>query len=90
MCTEIKMEIIMVVESKAKLSEGESLKFKGSKSEGSLQETDVYEYSIINASGVEVGLAVHKHITDQKTLTSVNTFVQKDSDGKVINEERWV
>lgn len=71
------------------LNDGEELKAKGSRSKGSLAETDIYSYEIVDSSGNVVGTAEHTHHTAIKGFKVTQTFTQRDADGNTIVEERW-
>ena len=72
-----------------KLNPGDSLKETAHHTKGSLAETDIYEYSIINQAGEITGTVVHTDHTSIKGFNRTHTVVQKDSSGNVIVNESW-
>lgn len=77
------------MENRVKLQPGEKLKHESSRTRGSMGQTDVYTYSVVNADGVVVGKVVH---TDEITLNGLNnrqSIRQTDLAGNVVIEEHW-
>ncbi|WP_216597486.1 hypothetical protein [Marinagarivorans algicola] len=77
------------VKKRAVLNDGEEIKGKGSRSKGSLAETDIYSYEIVSSAGEVVGTAEYTHHTAIKGFGVTQTFTQKDISGKMIVDERW-
>ena len=77
------------MESKLRLSTGETLKSTGHRSKGPLAETDIYSYAIVNEAGEEVGSVEHTDHTSINGLRRSQHVIQKDSAGNVLIEERW-
>lgn len=79
----------MNMETRVKLNAGESLRQISHRSKGPLAETDMYEYEIINASGIAVGTAIYTDHTKINGLKRQQSLVQRDASGNVVHEERW-
>lgn len=77
------------MENRLKLSNGESLRQISHRSKGPLAETDIYEYEIIDDSGIVVGTATYTDHTTINGLKRQQSLVQLDASGNTINEERW-
>lgn len=71
------------------LRDGEMVKPKGSRTKGSLAETDIYSYELVDANGRVTGTAEYTYHTAIKGFKVTQTLVQKDSTGKVLVDERW-
>ncbi|TDF37413.1 hypothetical protein EYS14_14780 [Alteromonadaceae bacterium M269] len=74
---------------KLKLSPGEELRLEKSKSIGTMGQTDVYTYSIVNNTGEIVGSVVHTDEIKLNGLKRAQSLVQKDLSGAVIIDEHW-
>lgn len=77
------------METRIRLSPGETLKPTGHRSKGPLEETDIYSYAIINEDGIEIGSIEHTDHTLINGLKRSQRVVQKDSAGNVVVEARW-
>ena len=77
------------IEKKLNLKQGEVLKRTGHSMKGSLQETDVYTYDIVDENGVKVGSVEHTHHTAIKGFKVTQTVIQKTVDGEIVINERW-
>lgn len=77
------------MESKLKLNAGDTLKQIGHKMKGSMQETDIWTYEILNRDGEVVGSVVHTDHTAIKGFRRTQTVEQKDSSGNVIVSTSW-
>lgn len=74
---------------KIKLNPGEELKFERSRSKGSMGQTDIDYYIVVNELGEEVGTVVYEDHTSLKGLKRVQKVIQRDNDGKIIVQESW-
>ena len=74
---------------KIKLNPGEELKLKSSRSKGSMAQTDINSYSIINSSGDVVGSVVHEDHTSLNGFKRTQHVTQKYANGKVVVELSW-
>lgn len=72
-----------------KLQKGEELKLESSRSKGTMGQTDINTYSIVNEKGEVVGKVVHTDHTALNGLKRTQTVVQEDSSGNTIVDERW-
>jgi len=79
----------MVMESKLKLNEGETLNLKNHRMKGSLQETDIWSYDILNKNGETVGTVVHTDHTAIKGFLRTQSVEQRDISGKVMVYLSW-
>ncbi len=77
------------MKTKIKLNSGEELKLENSRSKGTLAETDIYNYSIVDKTGKVVGLVEYTDHTSIKGFNRTQHVVQKDSSGKVKVETSW-
>ena len=77
------------MESKIKLNSGEELRREKSRSKGSMAQTDIDTYSIINSAGEIVGSVVHEDHTSLNGFKRTQHVTQKDKDGKIIVQESW-
>jgi len=74
---------------KIKLNEGEELKLETSRSKGSMAETDIYNYSVINQKGDLVGSVEHTDHTSLNGFKRTQHVIQKDKAGNIIVELSW-
>lgn len=72
-----------------KLNPGESLVQESHRSKGTLAETDIWTYSIIDSKGNKVGTVVHTDHTSIKGLSRTQTVEQRDSVGKLVVDVTW-
>ncbi|WP_394222681.1 hypothetical protein [Alteromonas gracilis] len=78
-----------IIKNKLTLKQGEVLKLIDHRMKGSLQETDVYNYDIVDESGLKVGSVEYTHHTAIKGFKVTQTMTQKTLDGEIVNNERW-
>lgn len=74
---------------KVKLYPGETLKRESSSTKGTLGQTDIDTYSVINDQGEVIGSVVHTNTTAINGFKQTQTLVQKDTSGKVIVNIQW-
>ncbi|MBF6651035.1 hypothetical protein [Methylobacter sp. BlB1] len=74
---------------KLKLNSGETLKQESHRSKGTMAETDIWTYSILDSNGNKVGSVVHTDHTSIKGFNRTQSVEQRDSDGKVIVDVSW-
>ncbi|WP_429037171.1 hypothetical protein [Aeromonas veronii] len=77
------------MENRVKLQLGETLKRESSRTKGSMGETDIVTYSVLDADGAVIGKVVH---TDEITINGLNnrqSIRQTDLAGNVVVEEHW-
>jgi len=77
------------MESKLKFNEGDTLKQTNHRMKGSMQETDIWTYDILNKNGETVGTIIHTDHTAIKGFGRTQTVEQKDISGKVIVDISW-
>ena len=78
------------METRIKLRDGETLKLIKSESKGSMAETDVYTYSILDELGQAVGSVVHTDSTSIKApFRRTQSVIQRDAAGAKIVQEDW-
>lgn len=75
--------------SKIQLNSGEKLKLKSSRRKGTMAETDIYCYSIINYAGDIIGSVEHIDHTSLNGFNRTQHVTQKDISGKIIVELSW-
>jgi hypothetical protein len=74
---------------KIKLNLGEELKHESHRSKGSMAQTDITTYSVINEQGEIVGSVVHEDHTSLNGFSRTQHVTQKDKNGKTIIQESW-
>lgn len=79
----------MSISEKLTLGPGESLRRDGSRSKGFMGETDITNYSSLDASGNVVGTVEHSEHTAVKGFRVTNSVTQTDSQGKVVVSKNW-
>lgn len=77
------------MKSKIKLNPGETLKRESSRSKGSMAQTDIDTYFIVNEVGEVVGTVVHEDHTSINGFKRTQSVTQKDKDGNIIVQESW-
>lgn len=71
------------------LKEGDVLVEVGHRMKGTLQETDIYTYDVLNASGEKVGSVIHTDHTAIRGFTRTQSLEQRNSEGKLIVDTSW-
>lgn len=77
------------MKSKIKLNPGETLKHESSRSKGSMAQTDIDSYSIVNEAGDIVGTVVHEDHTSLNGFKRTQSVTQKDKNGNIVVQESW-
>ncbi|TWO63636.1 hypothetical protein FN976_28455 [Caenimonas sedimenti] len=77
------------LEDKVQLQDGERLELVTHRSKGTLSETDIFEYAVVNAAGVKVGSVVHTDHTAIKGFQRTQTVEQRDAQGKMVVDAVW-
>ena len=77
------------MQTKLKLNPGEKLKLENSRMKGTLSETDIDQYSIINQAGDVVGSVEHTNHTSIKGSRRTQHVTQKDQAGNIVVELSW-
>lgn len=77
------------METRLCLNPGKTLKSAGRRNKGSLAETDIYFYTIVNESGTEVGSVEHTDHTSINGRKRSQHVIQRDIAGRTIVDERW-
>ena len=79
----------MMIDEKLKLAQGESLRKEGSHAKGFMGETEVTNYSILDAFGNVVGSVEHIEHTAVRGLRVTNSLTQRDSEGNAVVSANW-
>ncbi len=74
---------------KVVLNSGESLWVDDSRCEGFMQETDVYDCSVIDANGAVVGKVKATDHTSVKGFRRTLSLKQINASGKIVADETW-
>lgn len=74
---------------KIKLNPGEELKHETSRSKGTMGQTDITTYSIINSEGEILGTVIHEDHTSLNGFRRTQHVTQRDQSGKTIVQESW-
>ena len=74
---------------KIKLNAGEELRHEKSKSKGTMAQTDIDHYSIINEAGEVVGKVIHEDHTSLNGFRRTQHVTQTDNDGNIIVQVSW-
>lgn len=77
------------MQEKLKLNPGDTLRFDSSRSTGFMGETDISNYSVLDASGNVVGSVEHTEHMAVKGFRVSNTVVQRSKDGTVLLQQSW-
>jgi hypothetical protein len=77
------------VETKIKLNPSEELVQDKHRSKGTMAQTDIYHYSIVNEAGEIVGKVVHEDHTSLNGLRRTQHITQTDNDGNLVVQESW-
>ncbi len=77
------------MEEKLKLNLGETLQQESHRSKGTMAETDIWTYLIIDHNGNKVGSVVHTDHTSIKGFHRTQSVEQRDSNGKIIVDLTW-
>jgi hypothetical protein len=74
---------------KIKLNPGEELKRESSRSKGTMGQTDIVTYSVINSEGDVVGKIIYEDRTALNGFRRTQHVTQTDQSGKKIVQESW-
>ena len=74
---------------KIKLNSGEELKCESSRSKGTMGQTDIVTYSVINSEGDVVGKVIYEDHTSLNGFKRTQHVTQTDESGKTIVQESW-
>lgn len=77
------------MESKIKLAPGDTLQKESHRSKGSMSETDIWTYAIVDSNGNKVGSVVHTDHTSINGLHRTQSVEQRDSLGKIVVDVSW-
>jgi hypothetical protein len=77
------------VKEKIKLNPGETIRLDRAYSEGTLGQTDVERYSIVDKAGQVVGSITYTDHTALRGFKRTQSIVQKGIHGNIISEEHW-
>ncbi|WP_110597530.1 hypothetical protein [Salinicola lusitanus] len=72
-----------------KLNPGEALKQKSHRSKGTMAETDIWTYAVLDSSGNKVGSVVHTDHTSIKGFSRTQSVEQRDANGKIVVDVTW-
>jgi hypothetical protein len=71
------------------LKDGETLVHENHRMKGTLQETDIDTYAILNFAGEKIGSVVHTDHTAINGFHRTQSIEQRDSSGKLVVDVRW-
>lgn len=71
------------------LNSGEELVLESRKSKGTMAQTDIEHYSIVNANGVVVGNVLYEDHTSLNGFRRTQTIIQTDLNGNVLVRASW-
>lgn len=77
------------METKIKLNSGEILRHDNHRSKGTMAQTDIDTYSILNQNNEVVGKVVHEDHTPLDGRGRTQHVTQTDADGTTIVKESW-
>ena len=77
------------MESRIKLQPGESLKLEKSSSEGTMGQTEINCYSVIDAGGLIVGSVEHQDHMSLKGFTRTQRVTQRNKNGSILVNDTW-
>lgn len=77
------------MQDKILLNPGETLKQISHSLKGTMAETDIWSYEVLNEAGEKVGDIVHTDHTSIKGFHRTQSVVQRDLNGKVIIDVHW-
>lgn len=77
------------METKIKLNSNEALRHDNHRSKGTMAQTDIDSYSILNENDEVVGKIVHEDHTPLDGRSRMQHVTQTDVNGKVIVQESW-
>lgn len=77
------------MEEKLKLNFGESLKQESYRSKGTMAQTEIWTYSILDENGNKVGSVVHTDHTALNGFKRTQSVEQRDMNGTIIVDITW-
>ena len=77
------------MKTKIKLNQGETLRHDNHRSKGTMAQTDIDTYSILNEKNEVVGKVVHEDHTPLDGRGRTQHVTQTDTNGKIIVQVSW-
>lgn len=77
------------MEDRLKLARGHSLKLEGRREKGTMGQTEIYTYAVVNAGGEKIGSVVYTDHTALRGSGRTQSVLQKDASGQVLVDESW-
>lgn len=77
------------MKNKIRLSIDETLVEQNHRIKGSLSETDIWAYSVVNSLGEKTGTVVHEDHTSINGFRRTQSVEQRDASGKIVVSETW-
>lgn len=74
---------------KIKLNHGETLKQESHRSKGTMAETDIWTYSVLDSNGNKVGTVVHTDHTSIRGFNRTQSVEQRDVNGNIVVDVTW-
>ncbi len=71
------------------LNLGESLRVDKTRSEGFMQERDIYDCSVIDSNGIIIGKVRVTDHTAVRGFRRTISMVQTDTGGNIVRDESW-
>lgn len=75
--------------SRIKLNPGEELRHEKSRSKGSMAQTEIDHYLVVNNENEVVGKVIHEDNTSLKGFQRTQCVTQTDKSGNIIIQESW-
>lgn len=77
------------MEDHLKLNPGETLKQEAHRSKGTMAQTDIWTYAILDSSGIKVGSVIHTDHTAINGFNRTQSVEQRDGNGTVVVNVSW-
>ena len=74
---------------KLTLQPGDVIKKESWRAKGSMAQTDIYKYSIVDSQGVVVGTVDYEDHTSLNGFKRTRTLTQYDLEGNVVVNKNW-
>jgi len=77
------------MEDKLKLNTGDTLKQTNHRSKGTMGQTDIWSYDVLDSNQNKVGSVVHTDHTSLNGFQRTQSVEQRDVNGKIIVDISW-
>ncbi|HGE6065310.1 TPA: hypothetical protein ACGG77_000874 [Vibrio cholerae] len=79
----------MDLKSALKIDDSYSLKITARRTKGSMGETEIFKYGVLDGKGKRIGIVIHTERINLRTLKTSDTGIYENLNGEVLLETSW-